>query len=117
MTTIDFTDNARQDLADIHTFQTFVQKIPVEIADNINISILKKSSFLLANLPYSGKAYGWQGDDEIWTIAILKKYMVFYHYDLKQETVSILHIFCTLMDDKVLHQKLEEEGIVKHIWR
>ena len=35
MTTIDFTDNARQDLADIHTFQTFVQKIPVEIADNI----------------------------------------------------------------------------------
>ena len=107
---VQFTNNAQNDLADIYVFQTSEQDIPAVIATNTIKSIRKKSVFMLCNLPGSGKSYRYKGTEEIGTIVALKKYMVFYHYDVIQNTVTILHIFCTLMDDKYLNQRLLEEG-------
>ena len=71
MISVSFTDNARQDIADINTFHVFIQKIPENVADDISITLIKKSNFLLTNLLYSGKSYGYKGKEEIRTIVIL----------------------------------------------
>lgn len=76
-----FTDNAGHDLADIQLFQTFEQEIPEKISVGITLSIRKKTNFLLTNAPNAGKPYGYQGDDKVRTVVMLKKYMVFYHYN------------------------------------
>lgn len=114
---IEFTDNSLQDLADIYIFQTLDQQISAEIAANTTASIRKTCVFILSNLPNSGKSYGYQGTEEIQTIVALKKYMIFYHHNVTSNTVTILHIFCTRKDDKVLYEKLKGEGVSKHAWR
>lgn len=110
---VEFTINSQHDLADIYVFQVLDQEVPYTVeTDKIN-SIRKTSVFILSNLPESGKLYGYKGAEEIRTIVVLKKYMIFYHYNAKLQTVNVLHIFCTLMNEKLLQQELEKEGIFK----
>jgi plasmid stabilization system protein ParE len=51
-----FTDNAKQDLADIAYFHIHIQGMPRKTA--LNIKIKNKSTFLLCNFPRAGKNYG-----------------------------------------------------------
>lgn len=110
-TTVIFTDNARQDLADIRFFQEYIQEIPTDIAINIGVSLREKTSNILTYLPNAGTLYGFKGAKEVRTIVTMHKYMIYYHYDEVSDTVNILHVFCTLMDDKFLRNRLLEEGI------
>jgi plasmid stabilization system protein ParE len=77
----------------------------------IGLSLREKSSNILTFLPNAGKLYGHKEIYEVRTIVTMHKYMIYYIYDETTDTVNILHIFCTLMDDKFLRSRLLEEGI------
>lgn len=111
ITTVKFTENSEKDLADILLFQIIKQEIPQEVAISINESISDKASFLLSNFPHAGTIYGYTGTEEVRTFVIMNKYMIYYQYDEISDEVNILHVFCTLMDDKTLRNRLLEEGI------
>ena len=111
LSTVKFTDNSKSDLTNILLFHIYKQRIPENIAIEINDSISNKTSFLLSSFPYAGTVYGYKGTDEVRTIVTMHKYMIYYHYDEASDEVDVLHVFCTLMDDKFLRSRLLEEGI------